>query len=207
MILAGKLADAAEVARFHTEAEAAARLDHPNIVPIYEIGEHEGRHYFSMRLIDGGNLAEKLAGKPLVPSRAASLLAEIARAVHYAHQHGILHRDLKPTNILLGRNGEPYVTDFGLARLLDAESEITGSMAVMGSVNYMSPEQADGHTRDVTTATDIYSLGAILYEALTGIPPFQSGSLIDTLHRLAEEEAELPQNLNREVERDLATIC
>jgi hypothetical protein len=207
MILAGKLANASEVARFHTEAEAVARLDHPNIVPIHEIGEYEGCHYFSMKLIEGGNLAQKLSGKSLTPIRAASLLAEIARAVHYAHQRGILHRDLKPTNILLGRNGEPYVTDFGLARLLGAESELTGSMAVMGSASYMSPEQASGRTRELTTATDIYSLGTILYESVTGQPPFRAGTLIETVRQVVEKEPELPSGLNREVDHDLSTIC
>src|SRR5438309_2099928 len=164
MIAAGRLATPAAVQRFHTEAEAGARLDHPHIVPIYEIGQYEGQHYFSMKLIEGGTLAD-ISLKSKVQSLksgqdAAQLVATVARAVHYAHQHGILHRDLKPTNILLDEQGQPHVTDFGLAKLAADDSSLTLSAAILGTPAYMSPEQAAGHTKGLTTAADIYGLGA-----------------------------------------------
>lgn len=207
MILTGTLASAVEVERFKTEAEAAAKLDHPNIVPIYETGEHEGRHYFSMKFVKGGSLAEEIAAKPLVPRRAAELLATISRAVHYAHQRGILHRDIKPRNILLDERGEPLLTDFGLAKLMEKQTDLTQSMAVMGSANYMSPEQASGKAKEVTTAADVYALGAVLYETLTGQPPFRADNVMETLRKVVEEEPKSPRELNRAVDRDLATIC
>ncbi|MCI0539258.1 MAG: serine/threonine protein kinase [Verrucomicrobiales bacterium] len=298
MILAGQLATPALKQRFHTEAAAAARLDHPHIVPIYEIGEHDGQHYFSMKLIEGGTLARLIAdcglriaqqGAPRVPkatgaiqvgarsalecgdgvcavaafgpsgrgggdpqqparghsqsgdcadsvtavqnladdstahrqdepslskselrgrqSRIASLIATIARAVHYAHQRGILHRDLKPTNILLDERGEPHVTDFGLAKLAEDDSSLTMSAAVLGTPAYMSPEQAAGKSKQLTTAADIYSLGAILYESLTGQAPFRSSTTVETLRQVCEQEPARPRVLNPEVDRDLETIC
>src|SRR5262245_9237427 len=171
MILAGQLATPAAMQRFHTEAEAAARLDHPNIVPIYEIGEHDGQHYFTMKLMEGGTLAEgslKSKVQSLKLARAAArLVVTVAHAVHYAHQRGILHRDLKPTNILLDEKGEPHITDFGLAKLAEDNSSLTLSAAILGTPAYMSPEQASGQSKQLTTAVDLYSLGAILYELLT----------------------------------------
>ncbi len=165
MILAGQLATPTLVQRFHTEAEAAARLDHPHIVPIYEIGEHDGHHYFSMKLIEGGTLADVAASresaadlhssKSAALSRdAATVMSKIARAVHYTHQRGILHRDLKPTNILIDGQGEPHATDFGLAKLAEDESSLTKSAAILGTPAYMSPEQAAGRSKELTTAAD-----------------------------------------------------
>ena len=163
LILTGKLASDVEVKRFQTEAEAAAQLEHPNITPIYEVGESEGRHFFAMKLMEGGALSERISNlkSPISNGDAARLLATAARAIHYAHQRGILHRDLKPGNILLDANGEPAVTDFGLARRIEGDSELTLSGAVLGSPCYMAPEQAAGHSHEVTIAADIYSLGAI----------------------------------------------
>lgn len=207
MIRSGQLATATEVQRFRTEAEAAARLEHPNIVPIYEIGEHEGRHFFTMKLVQGGSLAAGIGGRPLPVRRAAHLLALVARAVHFAHQRGILHRDLKPTNILLDAAGEPQLTDFGLAKLAETENGLTQTAEVMGSASYMSPEQASGHNRQLTTATDIYSLGAVLYEMLTGRPPFRGATFVDTLLQVVEQHPLRPGQLNPAVDRDLETIC
>ncbi len=204
MILAGQLATPALKQRFHTEAEAAARLDHPNIVPIYEIGEHDGLHYFSMTLIEGGTLAEISPTKvqsPRSAHEAARLVATVARAVHYAHQRGILHRDLKPTNILLDERGEPHVADFGLAKLAEDDSSLTMSAAVLGTPAYMSPEQAAGRSKGLTTAADIYSLGAILYELLTGRPPFQAETAVETLRQVCEQEPVPPRLVAADVRR------
>jgi serine/threonine protein kinase len=212
MILAGRLASASEVRRFRTEAEAAGQLDHPNIVPIYEVGEHESQHYFSMKLVEGNNLAQVLADKPMPARLAARLLATIARAVHYAHQRGVLHRDIKSTNILLDPCGEPQLTDFGLARLVEKDSSLTQSLAVIGSGNYMSPEQAKGQVRQLTMAADVYGLGAVLYEMLAGRPPFQGKTLVETLRQVIEQEpAPLSksriQHPKSSIDKDLETIC
>ncbi|MBI5383920.1 MAG: serine/threonine protein kinase [Verrucomicrobia bacterium] len=207
MIRSGGLATGVEVQRFHTEAEAAARLDHPNIVPIYDVGEHEGQHYFTMKLVEGGSLAEAIGGRPMPVRRAVPLLAKIARAVHFAHQRGILHRDLKPTNILLDAHGEPQLTDFGLAKLAERESSLTQSVAVMGSASYMAPEQARGQARELTTAADIYSLGTILFELLTGQAPFRGASFVETLRLVVEQDPVWPTALSADVDRDLKTIC
>jgi hypothetical protein len=207
MILAGQLASAQDVQRFHTEAEAAANLEHPHILPIYEVGEHDGQHYFSMKLIDGGNLAQRLAAGPrLSAQETARLLADVARAVHYAHQRGILHRDLKPANILLDSAGQPYVADFGLAKRVEGDTKLTHSGAIVGTPSYMAPEQARAK-KTLSTAVDVYSLGAILYELLTGRPPFQASTPLDTVLQLLDKEPDRPRTKNRAIDRDLETIC
>jgi WD40 repeat protein/serine/threonine protein kinase len=211
MIRSGQLASEVEVQRFRNEAEAAANLDHPHIVPIYEVGECDGQHYFSMKLIEGGTLAEVSAESEARSAewlrRAAGLLATIARAVHHAHQRGVLHRDLKPTNILLDEQGLPHLTDFGLAKLIQDRPNVTHSLAVLGTPGYMSPEQAAGRTKLLTTASDIYSLGAILFELFTGKAPFTGDSTLEILKAVQEQEPERPRKLNPAVDADLETIC
>jgi eukaryotic-like serine/threonine-protein kinase len=163
----GHWASEARLKRFRLEAEAAARLDHPRIVPIHEVGERDGYCYFSMNFVQGGQLDEVVERAPMPVRRAVELIAKLARAVHHAHQHGILHRDIKPGNILLDQNGEPHLTDFGLARLVETESTVTRTKEIFGTPSYMAPEQAAGETRTLTSATDVYGLGAVLYEPLT----------------------------------------
>src|SRR5437667_1755321 len=172
VISLGQWASKAHLKRFRLEAEAAARLEHPSIVPIHEVGERDGSCYFSMKLVEGGQLDEVVRRTPMSIWQAAELIAKVARTVHYAHEHGILHRDIKPGNILLDQKGEPHLTDFGLARLLETESTITRTMEVLGTPSYMAPEQAVGNNTQLTSATDVYGLGAVLYELLTGHPPF-----------------------------------
>src|SRR6185503_5885118 len=209
MILAGQFASEREVKRFRAEAEAAARLDHPNIVPIYEVGEQDGRPFFSMKFMEGGTLTERLAaGKaPLASREVAILLAKIARAVHHAHQRAILHRDLKPGNILLDARGEPQVSDFGLAKCLDRAESLTPSRSALGSPSYMSPEQATGQPERLTTASDTYSLGALLYQLLTGRPPFEAATPLATLEKVLHEEPLPPRAIRPNIEADLETIC
>jgi tRNA A-37 threonylcarbamoyl transferase component Bud32 len=204
MILSGQFAAPEEVQRFRSEAEAAANLDHPQIVPIYEVGEHEGQHYFSMKLIDGGSLTGH--SLPMPQRQAAELLATVARAVHHAHQRGILHRDLKPGNILLDAQGRPHVTDFGLAKRVADDRGQTRTGSIVGTASYMPPEQARSE-KTLTTAIDTYSLGAILYELLTGRPPFRAASQLDTILLVLEREPELPRQIRPQVDRDLETIC
>jgi serine/threonine-protein kinase len=204
MILAGQFASPEDVQRFHREAEAAANLDHPHIVPIYEVGEHDGQHYFSMKLIEGHSLANGMM--PLPARSAAELLASVARAVHHAHQRGILHRDLKPGNILIGPAGEPYVADFGLAKHVEGERLNTRTGAVVGTPSYMPPEQARSD-KALTTAADVYSLGAVFYEMLLGRPPFRGETPLDTVLQVLEREPEKPRSLNRRIDPDLETIC
>jgi WD40 repeat protein len=212
MIRAGRLASAAEVQRFRGEAEDMALLDHPHVVPVYEVGEHHGQHYFSMKLIDGGSLADHLGRFGADPRAGAALLARVARAVQYAHEHGILHRDLKPANILLEwRAGDvsppvPLVTDFGLAKRLEGPGG-TPSHAVMGTPAYMAPEQAAGQSKRVTTAADVYALGAVLYELLAGRPPFRAETPLETLLRVLHDEPVPPSRLKPQVPADLQTIC
>ena len=208
MIRAGALAGAEEVRRFRLEARAAAHLDHPNIVPIYDVGEHEGTLFFTMKLVEGGSLA--IRGKavaPPDPRTCAGLLLKVARAVHHAHQRGILHRDLKPSNILLESNGEPMVADFGLARLTQGGEDFTLAGAVLGTPAFMAPEQAAPRAGELTTTSDVYSLGAVLFFLLTGVPPFRGENHFDTLRRVVEQEAPRPSSLNASVDRDLETIC
>jgi len=206
MILAGRLASSGDLERFHREAEAAARLDHPNIVPIYEVASQDGHHYFSMKLVDGGDLTHHLSRFSGNPRAAASLIAAVADAVHHAHQRGILHRDLKPRNILLSADGQPQVTDFGLAKRVDVESGSTLSGAIVGTVGYMAPEQARAD-RSITTAVDVYSLGAILYELLTGRAPFRGSTPAETILHVLQSEPERPRAIQAHVDRDLETIC
>jgi hypothetical protein len=207
MIRAGLWAGDDEVRRFQTEAEAVANLDHPRIVTIHEVGQYEGHHYFSMRLVEGPSLEKVLDQYAADPRRAARLVSEVARAVHHAHQRGILHRDLKPSNILLDGEGHPHVTDFGLAKRLEGNGALSISGTIAGTPSYMSPEQASGSRQAITTATDVYGLGALLYAALTGRPPFQSDSVLETLDQVRERLPESPSTVNRRVPRDLEVIC
>ena len=206
MILAGQFASPEDVQRFQREAEAAANLDHPNIVPIYEIGEHEGQHFFSMKLIEGGSLAGDRRSPEADLRSAAKRVAIVARAVHHAHQRGVLHRDLKPGNILLDAQGQPHVTDFGLARRVEGDAQHTRTGAIVGTPSYMPPEQARSE-KVLTTAVDVYSLGAILYELLTGRPPFRAETPLDTILQVLEREPAPPRQLNPRIDRDLETIC
>ncbi len=206
MILSGQLASEADVARFRAEAEAAGNLDHSNILPIYEVGEHEGQQYFSMKLVTGGNLGGRVAELVVRPREAAALVARITRAVHFAHQRGILHRDLKPANVLLDPDGTPYVTDFGLAKRTEGDAGLTRTGAVVGTPSYMPPEQARAE-KQLTTAADVYSLGAILYELLTGRPPFRAGTVFDTIREVLEKEPDHPRTFNLRADRDLSAIA
>jgi len=210
MILAGQFASETEVRRFHAEAKAAANLHHRHIVAIHEIGMQEGQHYFTMQYIEGRSLAHLEAeGRWRAGSGkdAALLVAKVARAVQYAHDHGILHRDLKPANILIDAEGEPHVLDFGLARQIGVDSTLTMEGAVLGTPSFMSPEQASGKTGNMGAAADIYGLGGILYFLLTGRPPFTASSPLDTLVQVLEGEVIVPRMINPRVGRDLERIC
>jgi WD40 repeat protein/tRNA A-37 threonylcarbamoyl transferase component Bud32 len=207
MILAGAHAGPLELARFHTEAEAAAHLQHPNIVQIYEVGEHHGLHYLALEFVEGVSLAQKYAGAPQPARVAARLVETLARTMHHAHQKGIVHRDLKPANVLLTADGTPKITDFGLAKRLEGPSAQTKTGAVLGTPGYMAPEQAEGKTHALGPAADIYALGAILYELLTGRPPFQAATPLDTLLQVVSQDPTPPSRLKRDVPRELETVC
>ena len=203
----GQWATKAHVKRFRLEAEAAASLDHPCIVPIYEVGERDGQCYFSMKFVEGGQLDEVVKHTPISIRQAVELIAKVARTVSYAHEHGILHRDIKPGNILLDIKGKPHLTDFGLARLVESESTVTRTLEVLGTPSYMAPEQASGNNTQLTRATDVYGLGAVLYQLLTDHPPFAGGTTYETIKLLLETEPRPPRLWNPKVDRDLSTIC
>src|SRR2546423_14106121 len=203
----GQWSSTPHLRRFRRDAEAAASLEHPQIVPIYEIGEREGSCYFSMKFIEGGQLDELVKREPMPIRRAVELIAKVARTVHYAHEHHILHRDIKPGNILLDQKGEPHLTDFGLARLVETESTVTRTVEVLGTPGYMAPEQAVGNNAQLTAATDVYGLGAVFYQLLTGHPPFAGGTTYETIRMVLETEPRHPRLYNPKVDRDLATIC
>ena len=206
-ILSGQFATPEEIDRFFMEAEAAAALDHSGIVPVYEAGECDGRHYFSMAFVEGESLADRIREQPLPNREAARILIQVAEAVQYAHEHGVVHRDLKPANILIDRDGRPRITDFGLAKNVHADRGLTASGEVLGTPSYMSPEQAGGVNEQIGPATDIYALGAVLYALLTGRPPFQAPSVLQTLAQVLGQEPVPPRSLNQQIDRDLDTIC
>jgi serine/threonine protein kinase len=207
MILAGSHAGEAELARFRTEAEAVARLQHPHIVQVFEVGEHQGFPYLSLEFCAGGSLAKRLQGAPLPPAEAAALVEKLARAMQAAHAASVIHRDLKPANVLLLEDGTPKITDFGLAKKLDDAAGQTQTGAIMGTPSYMAPEQAQGRSKDIGTAADIYALGAMLYECMTGRPPFRAATVMDTLMQVIAEEPVPPSQLQPKVPCDLETIC
>jgi hypothetical protein len=206
MFLPGALPGEAEVQRFQTEAAAAARVKHPHIVAVHRVGTHDGRPFYSMDFIDGLSLTQRLADGPLPSRTAARYIATIARAIHHAHQHGILHRDLKPGNILLDAADQPHVTDFGLAKHYTADAGQTRTGAVLGTPGYMAPEQASGR-KDLGPACDVYALGALLYELLTARPPFRAETPLDTLLQVLERDPAPPRLVNPKVDCDLETIC
>jgi serine/threonine-protein kinase len=207
MILSGQMATDEERQRFLREAELAANLDHPNIVPIYEVDEHEDRPYFSMKLIEGESLSRRVGRLGGDPRAATRLVAILARAVHYAHGKGFLHCDLKPSNVLIDAQGRPYLTDFGLARRTGVESSLSISGAILGTPSYMAPEQATGSRAGLGPATDVYGLGAILYELLTGRPPFRAPTIMETVVHVLERDPARPRELRPDVPRELESIC
>jgi eukaryotic-like serine/threonine-protein kinase len=207
MILAGKDVDEDDLVRFRTEAKAIARLRHPNIVQLHEIGEHDKKPFISLEFCQGGSLDKKLNGKRLPPKEAAQLVETLARAMQAVHQAQVLHRDLKPANVLLTEDGTLKITDFGLARRLDQVGPTLSSGAIMGSPPYMAPEQARGKSKNATPVTDVYALGAVLYECLTGKPPFKASNAMDTLMLVLNEDAVPPRRLEPTIPRDVETIC
>ncbi|HEX2747341.1 MAG TPA: serine/threonine-protein kinase, partial [Verrucomicrobiales bacterium] len=202
-VLAGESA----ARRFRAEVESMAGLDHPHIIPVYEFGEVEGQAYYTMKIIDGGHLSARLRDTAWPVAERVRLLVKVTRAVDYAHRHGVLHRDLKPSNIMIDAAGEPHVCDFGLARRLEGESSITLSGTALGTPEYMAPEQASGDTGRATTAADVYSLGAILYECLAGRPPFHGGNALETMRQVLEQEPAAPSPVSHPADRDLETIA
>lgn len=207
MLLRGAWASASDQARFRAEAEAAARLDHPSIVPVYEVGEHEGHLYFSMKFVDGETLAQRLRRGPLAPREAAIVMSAVADAIEFAHSRGVLHRDLKPSNILLDGEGLPHVSDFGLAKRITDAGNLTRTGAVLGTPAYMAPEQASGNRGAVGVATDVYGLGSILYHALTGQAPFHANSPMEVLLKVLDQDPPLPRSIYPKVDRDLEMVA
>jgi serine/threonine protein kinase/Flp pilus assembly protein TadD len=207
VISLGQWASKTHLKRFRLEAEAAARLEHPGIVPIHEVSERDGSCYFSMKFVEGGQLDEVVKQTPMSIRQAVELITKVARTVYYAHEHGILHRDIKPGNILLDSKGEPHLTDFGLARLVETESTVTRTMEVLGTPGYMAPEQAVENSAAVSSVTDVYGLGAVLYQLLTGQPPFAGGTTYETIKLLLDTEPRQPRLLNPKIDHDLSTIC
>jgi tRNA A-37 threonylcarbamoyl transferase component Bud32 len=207
MILSSRHAGQEARKRFQIEAEAVARLQHPNIVQLYEVGEHDGHPFFSLEFCEGGTLAHHLKDEPISTERAARLAETLARAMHYAHERGVVHRDLKPANVLLDGAGNPKIADFGLAKRLDGDQGHTQTGEIMGTPDYMAPEQAAGRTREIGPWTDIYALGAILYDMLTGRPPFQAPSVLEALELVRTQEPVPPSRLRLKLSRDLETIC
>mgnify|MGYP000880642110 CR=1 FL=1 len=207
MILSGNLASPDLVRRFQAEARAAARLRHSNIVSIHDVGQHHGQDFFTMELIEGESLAERIGRGPLPFPETVRLLAAVARAVEHLHQQGVVHRDLKPSNILLDLESRPYVTDFGLAKVFASERDLTATGVIAGTPSYMAPEQASGRRAEITPATDVYSLGAILYELLTGVPPFRAETPLDTLMEVLAGDPAMPRQVDPHVPRGLELIC
>jgi serine/threonine protein kinase len=207
MMLTGVHAGQEALARFRIEAQSIARLDHPNIVRIYDFGEHEGLSYFSMELISGGSLARMMVGQPWTAAAAAHLIQTLALAIHHAHQHNVIHRDLKPSNVLLKADGTPKITDFGLAKRLDSSTDLTSTGQILGTARYMAPEQAAGDTRAIGPATDVHALGAILYELLTGRPAFDGHTLLETLEQVRSYEPISPMLVRPEVSAGLEAVC
>jgi serine/threonine protein kinase len=206
LILQGTHASASDRARFRAEVAAAAQLDHPNIIPIYEVGDEQGWQYFGMKLVTGETLAAKITRGSLPETEAVELIKTVARAIQYAHEHGVIHRDLKPANILLDQDGTPHVSDFGLAKQVESTASLTQSGIILGTPAYMSPEQAVGGRGEVSPQSDVYSLGTILYELLTGRPPFQAASPVDTMLMVLEQDPLPPRMLNRRLSHDLEMI-
>ncbi|MEL7265667.1 MAG: protein kinase, partial [Planctomycetota bacterium] len=213
MILSGRLANATELSRFRAEASAAAGLDHPNIVPIYQVGEHNGQHFFAMGLVEGKSLEEWIRREPMNSMMAAAILRQIAQAIAYAHAQNVVHRDLKPANVLLAESDSsasqslsPRITDFGLAKRVDRPDDLTGTGNIVGTPSYMAPEQAVGDTAGVGPSIDIYAIGAVGYALLTGQPPFRGASAIDTIRQVIQREPVPPRQINSEIPRDLETI-
>lgn len=207
MMLPGLLVSEAEASRFQNEAEVIANLRHPNIVAVHEVGAHDGQRYFSMDYVEGQCMAAVVRDHPLPARTAARYVKVIAEAIHYAHQQGILHRDLKPSNVLMDKAGNPRITDFGLAKRLASDSRLTATGTVLGTPSYMPPEQADGKSRRIGPSSDVYSIGAILYELLTGRPPFQAATPLDTVMLVLNTDPIAPRMLNPKLSRDLETIC
>ncbi|MCS6850183.1 MAG: serine/threonine protein kinase [Gemmataceae bacterium] len=207
MVLTGRFVSEEEVQRFKAEAAAAARLRHPNIVTVHEVGEVDGQYFYTMELIEGPSLAQRVAAGPLPGRQAAHYLLHIARAIHHAHQRGVLHRDLKPSNILLDADDQPHVADFGLAKHLGGDAAQTRSGALLGTPSYMAPEQASGRVRSLGPACDVYGLGAVLYELITGQPPFLADTPLETVRLVLDREPAPPKLLNPDIDDDLETIC
>lgn len=207
VMLRGDMASSADLARFRSEAESAAHLDHPGIVPVYEVGDQDGQPYFTMKFVEGTTLAKRLAEGPMSPRESAAILAPVCRAVQFAHGRGVLHRDLKPSNILIDVEGRPHVSDFGLAKRVQGDAGLTISGAILGTPSYMAPEQAAGSRGKLGPASDVYSLGTILYQMLTGRPPFQAASPVDTVLLVLEQEPLPPRLVNPRADRELEMIA